>query len=365
MTDQVSDWNTLITSLTGAHFLQTREWAAVKSAVGWQAQDLVWRGENGEISGAAQSLTRTMRLLHYGPRLSVGYVPRGPLIDWQNTEQRKISLEGLEAYARKHNLVFIKIDPEVVVGKGIDEGVDADVYPGLKLMDELRQRGWRFSPEQIQFKNTMWLDLTGSEEDWLARMKQKTRYNIRLAMKNGVSVRKASIDDLPMLYSMYAETANRDGFIIRPQEYYLDVWSRFMSAGMAEGLIAEFDETPLAGLIYFHLGTRAWYVYGMSKNLQREKMPNYLLQWEAMRAAREKGCLIYDLWGAPETFDSSDPMYGVYRFKEGLGAEVVRTIGAWDYPVKPVLYFIYHQVLPRLLDITRSIRRRQIKQEVL
>jgi len=211
----------------------------------------------------------------------------------------------------------------------------------------------------------MMLDLDGSEETWLARMKQKTRYNIRLAQRSGVIVRKAAIEDLPMLYKMYAETANRDGFIIRPESYYLDVWSRFIQADMAEGLVAEFEGIPLAGLVFFYLGARAWYVYGMSTSLHREKMPNYPLQWEAMRSARDKGCRIYDLWGAPDSFEKTDPMYGVYRFKEGLGAEVVRTIGAWDYQVRPLLYFTYHQVIPRLLSLTRFFRRRQIQQEVL
>lgn len=364
MMELVSDWNRLISSLHGAHFLQTREWAAVKSAVGWKAHELVMHDVEGKVNGAAQVLTRSMRLLRYGPRLGVGYVARGPLVDWHDATQRIEALNALEAHARQKNLVFLKIDPEVVIGSGVDESEDGTGIASV-VMKELLQRGWRYSPEQIQFKNTMLLDLSGSEEDWLAHMKQKTRYNIRLAAKNGVTVRIASPDDLPMLYSMYAETANRDGFIIRPQEYYLDVWSRFMQSGMAEGLVAEYEGTPLAGLIYFHLGTRAWYVYGMSKNLQREKMPNYLLQWEAMRAARAKGCLVYDLWGAPDTFEPTDPMYGVYRFKDGLGAEVIRTIGAWDYPVRPVFYFIYHQVMPRLLDITRLIRRRQIKQETL
>jgi lipid II:glycine glycyltransferase (peptidoglycan interpeptide bridge formation enzyme) len=164
---------------------------------------------------------------------------------------------------------------------------------------------------------------------------------------------------------MYAGTASRDGFIIRPEDYYLDVWSRFMKAGMAEGLIAEFEGQPLAGLVYFFLGPRAWYVYGMSRNLYREKMPNYLLQWEAMKAAKEKGCQVYDLWGAPDTITDTDPMFGVYRFKEGLGAHLFRTIGAWDYPVNSMLYFTYHQVIPRILNITRFIRRRQIRQETL
>jgi lipid II:glycine glycyltransferase (peptidoglycan interpeptide bridge formation enzyme) len=364
MTDQLNEWNRIISLLPGAHFLQTREWAAVKRAVGWEAQELIWHDDEGKTSGAAQVLTRSMRLLRYGPRLGVGYVPRGPLINWNDRSQRATALDTLEAHAHRQNLVFIKIDPEVEIGRGVDGTADQDGIAPI-LMEELRQRGWRYSPEQIQFKNTMLIDLSGSEEDWLTRMKQKTRYNIRLAMKNGVTVRTAALNDLPMLYNMYVETANRDGFIIRPQEYYLDVWTRFMQAGMAEGLVAEYEGTPLAGLIYFHLGARAWYVYGMSKNLQREKMPNYLLQWEAMRAAHAKGCLVYDLWGAPDTFEPGDPMFGVYRFKDGLGAEVVRTIGAWDYPVKPALYFIYHQVLPKLLNVTRSIRRRQIKQETL
>ena len=352
-------------ALPGAHFLQTTEWAEVKRAVGWSRHELTWRDNAGNITAGAQVLVRSMRLFKFGPKLSVGYVPRGPLVNWEDSAQRVKVIEGLEEYARKHSLVFIKMDPETIIGTGVEEVNPADDTVGMTLINELQQRGWRFSPEQIQFKNTMMLDLSGSEEDWMARMKQKTRYNIRLAIRNGVKVRQAGIDDLELLYSMYAETANRDGFIIRPEAYYLDVWARFMRAGMAEGLIAEFEGVPLGGLIYFYLGNRAWYVYGMSTSKMREKMPNYLLQWEAMRSAREKGCTVYDLWGAPDTFNPNDPMYGVYRFKEGLGAEVVRTVGAWDYPVSSFLYFVYQQVIPRLLNVTRFIRRKQLKQEVL
>lgn len=365
MTDQTAGWNKIIASLPGAHFLQTLQWAEVKNAVGWQRQEFTWCGEDGEVSGAAQLLVRTMRLLKFGPKISVGYVPRGPLVDWDDPMQRVQALDSLEKHAWKSKLVFIKIDPEVVLGCGIEDSLDSEDTTGTRLKKELHQRGWRYSSEQIQFKNTMMLDLSGSEEDWMSRMKQKTRYNIRLAIKNGVTVRQAGKEDLPLLYKMYAETANRDGFIIRPADYYLDVWDRFIKADMAEGLVAEYDGIPLAGLFYFYLGTRAWYVYGMSKSLHREKMPAYLLQWEAMRAAKQKGCTVYDMWGAPDKFDSTDSLYGVYRFKEGLGAEVVRTIGAWDFPVQPFIYFTYQRLIPRLLDVTRWIRRRKIKQEVL
>jgi len=366
MTDHPKLWNEIVSSLPGAHFLQAREWADVKQSVGWTREEITWTEGEDEVSGAAQLLIRSMRLLRVGPRVSLGYIPRGPMIDWNNEAQRIRVLKTLETKARQRGLIFIKIDPDVTldIGKNATSNSSGS-FPVIQLVNELNERGWKYSPEQIQFKNTMLLDLSGSEEEWLARMKQKTRYNLRLAIKNEVKVRKARLEDLPMLYHMYVETADRDGFIIRPEAYYLEVWTKFINAGLAEGLIAEFDGTILAGLIFFYLGSRAWYVYGMSTNKFREKMPNYLLQWEAMRSAREKGCLVYDLWGAPDTLDASDPMFGVYRFKEGLGAELVRTIGAWDYPVRPLLYFMYHRIIPGLLAVTRRIRRKQIKREVV
>ena len=116
------------------------------------------------------------------------------------------------------------------LGRGIPGSTEAiENEPGLGTVDELTQRGWRFSSDQIQFRNTVMVDLSPSEDEILARMKQKTRYNIRLASKKGVTVRQGTIEDLPMLYRMYAETSIRDGFVIRDQEYYSRVWSEFMN----------------------------------------------------------------------------------------------------------------------------------------
>jgi lipid II:glycine glycyltransferase (peptidoglycan interpeptide bridge formation enzyme) len=109
----------------------------------------------------------------------------------------------------------------------------------------------------------------------------------------------------------------------------------------------------VAGVVIFRFAGRAWYMQGMSGLAHREKMPNYLLQWEAIHRAKAAGCRIYDLWGAPDEFSEHDSMWGVYRFKEGLGGQVVRHIGAWDLPVQPLAYKIYTQTLPRLLDVMR------------
>jgi lipid II:glycine glycyltransferase (peptidoglycan interpeptide bridge formation enzyme) len=114
----------------------------------------------------------------------------------------------------------------------------------------------------------------------------------------------------------------------------------------------------------FYLGKHAWYLYGMSSGQHREKMPNNLLQWEAMGLAKSHGCQVYDLWGAPDHFDESDSMYGVFRFKEGLGASVMRTCGAWDYVINPFGYVLYQQLLPKLLNMLRRNRKQETRQEI-
>jgi len=224
------------------------------------------------------------------------------------------------------------------------------------------------------------VDLAASEEEMLARMKQKTRYNVRLAERKGVTVRVGTEVDLPMLYKMYAETSVRDEFVIREEGYYRTVWQTFMqndvgkleSSNVASSqpanlptcqpLIAEVNGEAVAGLFLFMFAGRAYYVYGMSREAHREKMPTHLLQWEAMKRAKAAGCTVYDLWGAPETFDESDSMWGVYRFKEGLGGRVVRTLGAWDYVPNRFWYRMYSEFIPRVLDVMRARGKQRTKQ---
>jgi lipid II:glycine glycyltransferase (peptidoglycan interpeptide bridge formation enzyme) len=363
--NEMNGWNSETASLPGAHILQTWEWGQFKAMYGWRPIPKTWRDENGKLVAAAMVLARTIRAGGVGPSSTVLYVPRGPLLNWSDAELRMRVIDDLQQLAKKERAIFIKIDPEVMLGKGIPGAPgEQQVQEGLAVQADLKQRGWRFSAEQIQFRNTAWLDLSGSEADWLARMKQKTRYNLRLAEKRGVVIRRGAADDLPLMYQMYAETSVRDGFVIRSEGYYRRVWESFMKTGMAEVLLAEVDGEPVAGLIIFFFAGRAWYLYGMSRQAHREKMPNYLLQWEAMRAARDHGCKIYDLWGAPDQFNPDDPLWGVFRFKEGLGAEVIRFIGAWDFPARPFLYQLYTGVLPRILAVMRSRGKARVRREV-
>jgi lipid II:glycine glycyltransferase (peptidoglycan interpeptide bridge formation enzyme) len=184
-------------------------------------------------------------------------------------------------------------------------------------------------------------------------MKQKTRYNIRLAGRKGLTVRFGNQEDFTPLFKLYAETSIRDGFVIRDRGYYHRTWKIFFEAGLLDILVAEVERQPVAGLFLFRFGQTAYYMHGMSSSAHREKMASHLLQWEAIRRAKSLGCTRYDLWGAPDRFTEEDALWGVYRFKEGLGGKVIRSIGAWDFPVKPWLYKLYTQTLPRILDLAR------------
>lgn len=336
-------WNNLASALPGAHILQSWQWGELKSRYGWRAERLAWGTE-----AAAQVLTRSA----LRGMVKVMYVPRGPLLDWGNMALRTQVLDDLQTLARRERAIVLKLDPDVPLATGLP-GYETAYSGGAALEAELTARGWRFSPDQIQFRNTVTLNLTHTEDDLLAAMKQKTRYNVRLAAKKGVRVRMGTTADFDLLYRLYAETSVRDGFVIRPAEYYKAVWGTLMKAGLAQPLIAEVDNELVGGVVLFRFGGTAWYFYGMSRDAHREKMPNHLLQWEAIRWARAQGCRVYDFWGAPDEFVESDAMWGVWKFKEGFGGQIVRGLGAWDYAPSPLLYKLYTAVLPRVLDALR------------
>ncbi len=360
-----AEWNETIQQIPGAHILQTWEWATIKQTHGWEMLPMVWRDNAGTPEAAAMVLERTIRPGGFGAKFSILYVPRGPMMDWSNADLRGRVLDDLQKLAKQRGAIFIKIDPEVVTGWGLPASKDDYDDPlGMQVLDELRSTGWLYSDSQVQFKNTVWVGVSGTEDDLLARMKQKWRYNLRLAQRKGVQVRQGEKADLEELYKMYAETSLRDGFVIRSREYYLNVWNTFLDAGWLFPLLAIWEGQIIAAVMLFCFGKRAWYIYGMSGAEHREKMPNYLLQWQAMLTAREQGCTTYDLWGAPDIFDESDRMWGVFRFKDGMGGQVVRTMGAWDFPGNRWMYSIYTRVMPRVLNILRRNRNQSVRQEI-
>jgi lipid II:glycine glycyltransferase (peptidoglycan interpeptide bridge formation enzyme) len=340
--DDAAAWDAALLGLPDPQVLQNWSWGVTKEQTGWSGRRLLWL-QNGIPVAAAAMLVRRVS----GLPLAVAYVPRGPAVDWSDARVVEAVLQQLESEARRSRAFFIKIDP----------AVQADTEVGRAVTAMLYHRGWRFSPEQIQYRNTVISDLTLDEESMLAAMKPKWRYNIRLAERKGVHVRDGVAGDLPTFYAMYIETGTRDGFLVRPYEYYRNVWERFLEEGLAHLLLAEVEGHAVAGIILFRFGPTAWYFYGASTDQARDLMPNHALQWAAMRWAKHAGCTRYDWWGAPDNLTEEDPMWGVYRFKMGFGGQFVPGIGAWDFPISRPVYVAYTRAMPRLLDVARRRHR--------
>jgi lipid II:glycine glycyltransferase (peptidoglycan interpeptide bridge formation enzyme) len=347
-------WDAHVLSMPEPHILQSWAWGETKAQTGWRAKRLIWGEETpipkiGDRFATWAAASVLFRRLNARAPVAVAYAPKGPLLDWSDEELRVRVLRDLEQEARKARALFVKVDPDVA----------ADSAEGRELVDLLQRRGWTFSQEQIQYRNTMVSDLTPSEDDLLAAMKPKWRYNIRLAERKGVQVCEGGPNELAAFYAMYAETGARDGFLVRPFSYYQAIWARFLADGLAHLLLAQVDGKPVAGLILFSYGPTAWYFYGASTSEARDLMPNHALQWAAMQWAKNRGCSRYDWWGAPDELQESDPMWGVFRFKQGFGGEFVSHVGAWDFPVSKGLYWAYTRAMPRVLDVMRR-RHRQL-----
>jgi lipid II:glycine glycyltransferase (peptidoglycan interpeptide bridge formation enzyme) len=345
------EWNTLLRPLPYAHILQTWEWGEFKRVTtGWQPTRLAF------YRGGALAALASVGVRSVGP-LQVMYSPKGPVFAEDDLGVWGAVITELERWARGKGAIWLKIDPDIVVGTGIPADPNArDDAPGATLQAMLRGQGWRFSSDQVQFRNSIVIDLTQPEDALLAAMSQNTRRKVRIAEREGVRVRAGTLDDLPLLYDLYRVTGERDDFLIRPFAYYQGAWRRFIAAGLAHPLLAEVEGKAVAHVILFHFGRKCWYFYGASANEARDKMPNYLLQWEAMRWAKAQGYALYDMWGAPNEFVESDPLWGVYNFKRGFRGVITRHIGAWDYAPFPPLYAAYTELMPRVMRLLRRQR---------
>ena len=319
-----TQWDEFLSLYPEAHLLQTSAWGALKAAFGWRALRIA------NDRAGAQVLFRKLPL-----GLSLAYLPKGPVgLAFADLDPTWHSfLPPLDQLCRREKAVFLKVEPDLWQSGGGSPSAPP---------------GFHNSQQDIQPARTLLIDLSGSEDQILARMKQKTRYNIRLALKKGVVVSNTS--DVGAFHRMMLVTGSRDRFGVHSLEYYRRAYELFHPRGECELLVAEFQGELLAALMVFARGSRAWYFYGASSDSYRDHMPTYLLQWEAMRWARARGCTVYDLWGVPDADENtleaqfttrSDGLWGVYRFKRGFGGELRRTQGPWDRVYNPVLYRLY------------------------
>ncbi len=320
------EWNQYVQSQPNLHLLQTGEWGELKAAFGWKSVRII-----NEKSGI-QILFRKLPL-----GFTIGYIPKLAVSVQQLAYSQQLWHET-DLVCKEHRAIFLKLEPDMWEGEH-PSGITN--YPLLIT-----------SPHNIQPPRTIIIDIKGSEDEILSRMKQKTRYNIRLAQKKGVTVRPW--DDLESFHKMMLLTGGRDGFGVHSLEYFQRAYVLLHSKQKGELLLAEFEGKPLAALFVARNGNRSYYLYGASTDEERNRMPTYLLQWEAMKWAKACGCEEYDLWGVPDEEEATleanfekrhDGLWGVYRFKRGFGGQVKRAAQAMDRVYKPLLYWAYLRLI--------------------
>ena len=318
-------WEAFLSRHADAHLLQSASWGELKAGFGWEPVRLATNDAGAQV---------LIRRFPFGLRLA--YVPRGPVGQWLPN-----LIPDLIQTCRQEKAFALKLEPDVPDGTGLEA--------------ELQRLGFRPSPHTVQPRRSLIVDLRDDEAVILARMNPKTRYNIHLSERKGIHVRGS--EDLEVFVRLLRATAERDAFSVHTPAYYRRAFDAFHPTGECELLVAEKDGRALAALMVFARGPRAWYLYGASSNEDRNLMPTYLLQWEAMRWARNRGCVTYDLWGIPDEPEAvleaefpnrGDGLWGVYRFKRGFGGENVRTAGAWDLPLQPTVYRLYLRVAGRI-----------------
>lgn len=350
-----------------SRFLQTPFWAEFKAAHGWKTlyffsssdgsitplteEESVQYAKNGTLSEYEERtiislLTRSFSLAKV-KRFSLAYLPMIPEF-CKGTSAEEVA-EKINALGEKlkpylpSDCLFIRFDPAIDFFTPEERDTFTEKVEAFSKEKKLTLKK---APVAVQPPDTTILDLTKTEEELLSAMKNKWRYNIRLASKKGVTVTKHFATDYDFedkfnrFYDLFCQTSERDGVSFHGKDYYVDLLKRSAAVSDKKEMpkvtlyLAEHEEDYLAGIITLFCGREAVYLYGASGNIKRNLMPAYLLQWTAIQEAKAYGSPCYDFYGMPPTADENHPMHGLYLFKTGFGGQNTHRPGSFDFPLK-------------------------------
>lgn len=327
------------------HFLQSPEWAKVKNE--WINKVILVEDENGTIKGSMSLLIRNFKNI-----TSIMYSPRGPVCDPHDKETFEALVKDAKELAKQYKSFIFRVDPDISNEDEEFKKIAKEI--GFKIKEDVKDFN-----EVIQPRYVFRLDVAGkTEEELLKSFHEKTRYNIRLASRKGVTVREGNRDDLKIFHKIMIETGVRDNFLIRPLEYFEKMYDELAPKYM-KVLIAMYEDKPIAAVIPIIYGNKVWYLYGASSNEYRNVMPNYLLQWEQIKLALANNCDIYDFRGVSGHVDESHPQYGIYKFKKGFNGDFVEFVGELYMVLNPFMNFMYDKfgMFYRKIQIRKAMKK--------
>jgi lipid II:glycine glycyltransferase (peptidoglycan interpeptide bridge formation enzyme) len=299
-----------------SHPLQSFEWGEFRKKTGVT----IIRTETFQFS---------IHTIPYTP-FTIGYFPKGEM-------PTKETIEKLRKIGKENKCIFIQLEPNVVGAPNITT--------------QMKNFGLVHAAHPLFTKFTFMLDMAQSEEDLLKNMHQKTRYNIRVAEKHGVSIIEDNSDEAFEEYlKLTQETTKRQGFFAHTEKYHRLMWETLRSNQdklsnntlTAHLFLAKYKNETLAAWIVFVFKDTLYYPYGSSSSKFRETMASNLMMWEVIKFGKKLGLKNFDMWGALSSEPSkNDPWYGFHRFKEGYGPKLVEFVGSYDLVLSRPLYEVY------------------------
>lgn len=346
--DRREEYINFLQSHPKGHFLQSPEWARVKTE--WKNEVVLSLDKDGKIKGSMSLLIRPFKGI-----TSMMYSPRGPVCDPHDKETFKDLVDQAKEVAKKNKSFIFVLDPDIPSSDEEFKNIAKDI--GFKISEDAKDFSQMIQPRYVFRLNVK--DKT--EEELMASFHEKWRYNIRLAGRKGVEIVEGGREDIKTFHDIMLTTGVRDNFLIRPVEYFEKMYDELAPKGYMKLLMAKYQGEIIAAVIPIIYGNKVWYLYGASSNEHRNVMPNYLLQWEQMKLALENKCDIYDFRGVSGHVDESHPQYGIYKFKKGFNGDFVEFVGELSMVLNPFMNFVYNKIVKPIRAI--KIRASQKKED--
>ena len=319
------------------HFLQSPEWATIKS--GWKNEVITVKDEQGNIEGGLSVLIKKIPIINK----CILYAPRGPICDITNKEVLSKLISQVRKLAKKEKAFIFRWDPDVLNSN--EDFKKIVLENGVKLKKNVNNDITKVI--QPKFETELYIK-DKTEDELLSGFSQKTRYNIRLSIKKGVTIEEGTEEDIEEFFSILTTTSQRDEFSIRNVEYYKKIYNAMKEKSHVKLYFAVYDNKRVASTFEIIYGNKAWYLYGGSLREHSNVMPNYLLQWEMIKYAMQRGCEYYNFGGVSGYVDENAHGYGVYRFKKGFNPEFKEYIDE--------LYIVFKPITNALFNIANKIR---------
>ncbi len=332
-------YESFVASHPRGHFVKSLKWAGFKKP--WKCDAFMSCDEDGNVRGSMLIMTSRVPKTRYTHM----YCPRGPVTDDNDTETLLELLAEARNLGDKYNAYELSIDPDIT---------DEDPYLNELCAAGFSVHNTKHRPEYLQARYVYRLPINGrNEEEVFAAFHSKTRYNVRLSAKKDITCRVGEKKDLPAFVEIMKETALRDGFMARSLKYFEDMYDALAPDNLRLYLV-EYEGKAISGAIAILYGDKVWYLYGASSNRERNRMPNYMMQWEMIKWTIENHCNIYDFRGITGDMEKTT-LDGLIRFKAGFAGERCDFVGKLDMFFKPRTAKIIESLQSNYRAIVRKI----------